>query len=66
MSYDENRISDQIDGGLIEKKRQKVKEFVKQWMEGHEEDTFIKNKYGNVIYSAGASSLNLTCFLRIY
>ena len=28
MSYDENRISDLIDGGLIEQKNQKIKELL--------------------------------------
>ena len=41
----------------------KVKDFVKQWMAGHKPKTFVKNEYEHVIYSAGASSLNLTlCF----
>ena len=39
-----------------------LKLFVQQWMDGHEEDTFIKNEHGNVIYSAGPTSLNLTAF----
>lgn len=44
--------------------KEEIKEFVQKWMNGMEEDTFIKNQYGNVIYSAGASSLNLTLFFE--
>jgi hypothetical protein len=33
-------------------------------MDGQEPDTFVKNKYGNYIYSAGSSSLNLVCFFE--
>ena len=39
-----------------------LEQFVQQWMDGHEEDTFIKNEHGNVIYSAGPTSLNLTAY----
>ena len=42
----------------------KIKKFVKKWMEGHEPDTFIANKYGNYIYSAGPTSINLTIFFE--
>ena len=45
-------------------KAEEIKEFVQSWMNGHEKDTFIKNEYGNVIYSAGSTSLNLTCFFE--
>jgi hypothetical protein len=65
MSHQENQISDQIDGGLLKQKQQFVEQFVEKWMQGHEEDTFVKNKYGNYIYSAGASSLNLKIFFEM-
>jgi hypothetical protein len=65
MSYQENQISDQIDGGLIKQKQEFAEKFVEKWMQGHEEDTFIKNEYGNYIYSAGASSLNLKIFFEM-
>lgn len=42
----------------------KIKEFVKDWINGHEPDTFIKNEHGVVIFSAGPSSLNLTVFFE--
>lgn len=50
MSYDEQRISDQIDGGLLQQKREHIKQYVAKWMDGHEPDTFVKNQCGNVIY----------------
>ena len=37
----------------------KIEQFVKEWIEGHEPDTFVKNESGNIFYSAGHSSLNL-------
>ena len=64
MSYDEQRISDQINGGLLKQKREHIKQYVKRWMDGHEPDTFVKNEHGNVIYSAGHSSLNLVAFFE--
>lgn len=42
----------------------KIKQFVKEWIEGHEPDTFVKNESGNIIYSAGHSSLNLVVFFE--
>jgi len=41
-----------------------IKEYVAKWMEEHESDTFVKNKQGNVIYSAGHSSINLVAFFE--
>lgn len=41
-----------------------AEEYVKNWMNGYGEDTFIKNENGVVIYSAGPSSLNLTVFFE--
>lgn len=64
MSYDEQRISDQIDGGLLEQKREHIKQYVKKWMDGHEPDTFVKNQHGNFIYSSDPSSLNLVAFFE--
>lgn len=64
MSYDEQRISNLIDGGLLQQKREHIKQYVKQWMGGHEPDTFVKNQQGAVIYSAGHSSLNLVDFFE--
>lgn len=46
-------------------KQIKVEQFVQEWMNGHEEGTFIKNQHGQVIYSSGPSSLNLTAFFEI-
>jgi len=45
-------------------KTENIKQFVKEWMEGHEPDTFVKNAQGVVMYSAGGSSLNLTAFFE--
>jgi hypothetical protein len=64
MSYDEKRISDQIDRGLHQQKQEYIKEFVKKWTDGQEPDTFVKNEHGNYIYSAGYSSLNLVSFFE--
>ena len=47
-----------------ETEKQKVKEFVKQWMDSHEPDTFVKNKYDAFIYTAKHSSLNLVLFFE--
>jgi hypothetical protein len=46
------------------KDREKIKQLVQDWMKSHEEDTFVKNQYGNYIYSSGASSINLVCFFE--
>jgi hypothetical protein len=64
MSYDEQRVSDQIDGGLLQQKREHIKQYVAKWMDEHEPDTFVKNQHGNVIYSTGHSSLNLIAFFE--
>ena len=42
----------------------KIESYVKKWMDGHEPDTFIANKYGQYVYSAGACSLNLKVFFE--
>jgi hypothetical protein len=49
-----------------EKPKIKTKEFVKKWMDGHGDDTFVKNKHGVYVYtdSTGASSLNLESFFE--
>jgi len=47
-----------------ETEKQKVKEFVKQWMDGHEPNTFVKNKHDAFMYSAEHSSLNLVLFFE--
>ena len=39
-----------------------LKQFVQKWMDGHEEDTFIKNVHGNYMYSNGAISLNIKSY----
>ena len=44
--------------------KEEIKEFVQEWMNSHEEDTFIKNEHGVVLYSSGHTSLNLTCFFE--
>ncbi len=39
-------------------------QFVKQWIESHESDTFIRNEHGQLIYSAGPTRLNLECYFE--
>lgn len=41
-----------------------IKDFVQKWMDGHEPDTFIKNKHGKYIYTAGPTSLDLPSFFE--
>ncbi len=64
MSYDENRISDQIEQGMLQYKTDNIKRYVKEWMDGHEPDTFVKNEHGAFIYSSGHSSINLVSFFE--
>jgi hypothetical protein len=45
-------------------KTEHVRAFVKEWMEGHEPDTFIANEHGNYVYSAGPTSINLPSFFE--
>lgn len=44
--------------------KEQIEQYVKIWMEGHEEDTFIKNEHGVYLYSAGPVSLNLKLFFE--
>lgn len=44
--------------------RQEIKDYVKKWMDGHEPDTFVKDEYGLVMYTAKYSTLNLTSFFE--
>lgn len=44
--------------------KEKVKQFVQKWMDGHEPHTFVKNEHGNVYYSSGYSTLNLVHFFE--
>lgn len=44
---------------------EEIKKFVKKWMEGHEPDTFIPNKHGQYIYSAGPVSLNIVAYFEM-
>lgn len=48
----------------LQQKREHIKQYVKKWMDGHDPNTFVKNQHGNVIYSAGHSSLNLLAFFE--
>lgn len=59
MSYDENRISDLIDKGLLEEKRQLASNFVKSFIEGHELE---KNDNGVYVYTCKSSHVNLLNF----
>jgi hypothetical protein len=45
-------------------KAEHVRAFVKEWMEGHETDTFITNEHGIYVYSAGPTSINLVAFFE--
>jgi hypothetical protein len=44
----------------------KIELFVKEWMDSHESDTFIKNKNGDYFYTSecGRTSINLTCYFE--
>lgn len=46
--------------------KNKIELFVKEWMDSHESDTFIKNKNGNFMYKSecGRSSINLPLFFE--
>lgn len=41
-----------------------IEKYVKEWMDGHEPDTFIKNDHGVYLYSSGPVSLNLKVFFE--
>jgi hypothetical protein len=41
-----------------------IQQYVQEWINSHEPDTFVKNEYGNYIYSAKHSSLNLAVFFE--
>lgn len=47
-----------------EELRKSIEKYVEDWMNGHEEDTFIKNEYGVYLYSAGPTSLNLKIYFE--
>ncbi|MEA1849215.1 hypothetical protein U9K52_09850 [Chryseobacterium sp. MHB01] len=47
-----------------EELRKEISKFVQEWMDGHEEDTFIKNEHGVYLYSSGPASLNLKSFFE--
>ena len=60
-----SRIPEALDAIIADyDQNQTAQEFVKNWMEEQEPDTFIKNEHGAVIYSAGNSSLNLVVFFE--
>jgi len=48
----------------IEELKKDVDKYVRDWMNGHEPDTFIKNEHGVYMYSAGPVSLNLKVFFQ--
>lgn len=43
-------------------KTKEIEEYVKQWMNGYETTTFIKDEYGRYMYTSGAVSLNIEAF----
>jgi len=45
--------------------KQDIKQFVQQWMDAHEPDTFIKDESGNYMYRAGSVSLNLKWYFEM-
>ena len=47
----------------IEKKK-RIAEYVKDWMNSYEPDTFVKNEHGVYIYRAGHSGINLESFFE--
>lgn len=44
--------------------KEEIEQYVKEWMDGHEPDTFIQNEYGVYLYSAGPVSINLKLFFE--
>lgn len=47
-----------------EQLKKEIETYVQSWIDGHEEDTFIKDQYGVYWYSAGATSLNLKAYFE--
>jgi hypothetical protein len=41
-----------------------IRQYVQEWINSHEPDTFIKNEHGQYIYTAKHSSLNLAVFFE--
>lgn len=44
--------------------KDEIEKYVKDWMDGHEPDTFIQNEHGVYLYSAGPVSINLKLFFE--
>jgi hypothetical protein len=44
--------------------KNEIETYVQEWIDGHEEDTFIKDEYGLYWYTAGATSLNLKAYFE--
>ncbi|WP_343680025.1 hypothetical protein [Chryseobacterium arthrosphaerae] len=44
--------------------KEEIEKYVKDWMDGHEPDTFIQNEHGVYLYSAGPVSINLKLFFE--
>ena len=40
------------------------RKFVKEWMEEHEIDTFIKDESGRVMYTSGGTTINLVHYFE--
>jgi len=45
-------------------KKEEIKPFVKEWMEGHEKDTFPLTEKGECMYTKGATTLNLVWYFE--
>lgn len=46
------------------KSKETIRNFVGEWINSHEEGTFVRDKYGNIIYNCGHSSLNLVAYFE--
>lgn len=44
--------------------KDEIEKYVKDWMDGHEPDTFIQNENGVYLYSSGSVSINLKLFFE--
>ena len=48
-----------------EELQKEIKEYVQNWIDGHEPGTFVKNEHGVYLYSSGAVSLNIKAFFEM-
>lgn len=44
--------------------KEEIKQYVQKWIDGHEPNTFVKNRQNQLIYTAGHSGINVTLFFE--